>query len=347
MKAYCTVVSYPYLPYARALHSSLRASGNNETLYVLIADLEMVKIAPEEGMRLLGLSDLADSGPAGMRYYFDAFEFCNDLKPFLVRHLFHQGIESVIYLDSDIMAVGSFERVWDRTGAKSLLLTPHHLAPPQLKLGYINEASIADMGFVNGGFAAWHRSAGADTILDWMCSRFPVLGFCDRRAGMFVDQKLLPLVLQYFPGEAELLRDSSLNVAFWNVNERAIECRETDNRVQWKNVVFFHMSGFRLAQPDRPCSYLSQASNEAILSIAPWFAQVLRQYRLLLSQYWWTGAVPEYQFTRHAGFVLTPDLRRILFRTRVLSRRDSEVQKVILVDFLKRIKRRLFPYRHA
>jgi hypothetical protein len=315
-------------------------------LYVLIADAETVKPVPEEGVRLLGLSELANSGPAEMRYYFDAFEICNALKPFLVRHLFTQGIEQVIYLDSDIMAVGSFERVWRWMEEKSLLLTPHQLAPPPLELSYTNEASIADMGFLNGGFAAWLRGGGAEAILDWMCSRFPIHGFCDRQAGMFVDQKLLPLVLQYFPAETEVLRDPGLNVAFWNVHERNVERQGRSYRVRGEEVVFFHMSGFRLAKPDSPCAYLSPACNKAILSAAPWFQHVLQQYRLLLTQHWWAREGPKYQFTCYAGFELTPGLRRILFRKRVLAWSDYEVQKVMLLDFMKRMKRRLFPYRH-
>src|SRR5260370_25269146 len=110
------------------------------------------------------------------------------------------------------------------------------------------------MGCLNGGFAAWRRGQQAEKILDWMCTRFPIHGFCDRRAGMFVDQKLLPLVLQYFSEEVEVLFDPGLNVAFWNAHERNVERKGSGYQGKWREVAFFHMTEVRPAKPAYPWS---------------------------------------------------------------------------------------------
>lgn len=343
MKSFCTVVTRSHLPQAGALAASLRAAGNAEPLQVLVADAERATLPPAPaGVSLVGFDELPDGLPPLIRYYFDAFELANALKPWLVTLLFARGASAVIYLDTDLLVTGTFEPVWNGFGEASVLLTPHLLAPPRLEQRWINEADVADMGYLNGGFSAWRRGATTDRMLAWLGSRLPVYGFCDRAHGMFVDQKLLPLLQQYFPGDVRVLHEPVLNVAFWNAHERQVE-RTAAGRwhIAGQPVIFFHLSGYLLSQPGLPCSYLTRDTNAAILQAAPWLGAVLTAYHEHVTRHQGDTAAAPYAFAKYQGVKLTPDLRRLLFATGRLDRSSRAYRRIVIRDALKRWKRRV------
>jgi lipopolysaccharide biosynthesis glycosyltransferase len=349
MNTFCTVVTPSYLHFANALANSLSQSGNKEDLHVLLVDdgqhfLDF-KALPSN-IKLCFLSEISDNLPPNICFYFDSFELCNALKPFIVRYLFKQGFEKIIFLDSDIYVVNSFEPVWSEMVNSYLVLTVHHIKPPDLEITYVNESSFVDMGIFNGGFAGWRSGDVTMQMLDWMCTRFPIYGFCDRKNGMFVDQKLLPLLMQYFNQDIKISSNPSLNIAYWNCHERAVTVQNAIYLVEDKPVIFFHMSGFRLSSPSTPCSYLPNHENAAILSKAPWLALILEEYSKLLQTY----SNNLYQFPRpfskFNGIELTSNLRRILFRKGYLRYQDREVVVAIVTNFLRKIKQSLFTYHH-
>lgn len=346
MKCFATIVSHSHLRAAEALSRSLLRTENTEPLHVLITDVPAERQPPDTAMvRYATLQMLEDAGPPGMPVYFGAFELCNALKPFFVDHLLNQGAKKVVLLDSDIMSVGSFAPVWEQLETARLILTPHLTTPPPLDLPYSNEIEIVDQGVYNGGFLACREGVESREALSWMKSRFPLYGFMDRRNGMFVDQKLIPLLPVYFPSTVTIWRDLRVNIAFWNAHERTVTRSGNRYTIGGQNVIFFHLSGYRIETPDVVCSYLSSSANAGILRTAPWLALVLRDYRDLM------GSVApihsgEYGHARcQGGILLTPDLRRLYFKCGKLSARDPAFWRVRTTDFLRKIKRLVFPYR--
>lgn len=343
MKCFCTVVTRSHLRPAFVLARSLRSSGNTALLHLLVIDVDGPDELPPppEGVVLHGLAEVEDRIPPLMPHYFDAFEMCNALKPFVVSLLFTQGAEAVIYLDSDLFVVGSFDPVWSALEKYPVLLTPHQLMPPPLGLKHTNEIEIVDQGIYNGGFTAWLRGEKSECVLNWMCKRFPVYGFNDRPAGMFVDQKLLPLVVEYFPEVVGVLREATLNIAFWNAHERDVTHDGSRYVIGVVPVVFFHLSGYRIDRPDVPCVYLPPGANQNIVEFAPWLSKVLADYLTLWEDIGEPCSAGEYKFSRFEGRVLTRGLRRILFKRGEISLRNPDVRRVLLVDRLRLIKRRL------
>ncbi len=323
---------------------SLRASRNAEELHILIVDAVARDLPkPLDGIRFVCLDELDPKPPEAMRHYFDAFELCCALKPFLITHLMRgQSASEIIYLDSDILVTGSFETVWSRLREAPLLLTPHHLQPPLLGTSYIREADIADLGILNGGFAAWRAGPQADRILAWMHERFPIYGFCDRPNGMFVDQKLLPLLLEYFPEDVLVLRDPALNIAYWNACERPVRYMDGKWRVGERPVVFFHMSGFSLNRPDIPCAYLSSTANRDLLKDARWLGQVTKEYAELLAPLAARWKTIGYGYGRYDNVTLNQGLRRMLFRKGRLDRMDPIYWRIRIIGWLRAIKRQTF-----
>jgi hypothetical protein len=342
---FATIVTRSYLPYARALARSLKDVGHVEPLNILVIDGKQNGL-PEisgENIRYHVPESLNIPAYADMCIYYKAFELCNALKPFLVSYLFKE-IKSteIIYLDSDIYVVGPFEA--DRPNKTCLSLTPHHLAPPPLELPYLSEVETVDLGFLNGGYARWYPSGRTEEILAWMQSRFTRYAFADRRRGMFVDQKLLPLLLSYFPGDVMISSDPGLNIAFWNAHERPVRHEGGRYFVYVQPVVFFHLSGYRRERPQAPCAYLPDQSNRHILQQSPWLESLLAGYRQLLDQFQ-EEEVADYPHTHYRGIRLTPDLRYHYFLNHSLKPLDRSVLRIRLFEFLKRVKRRFFPYR--
>ncbi len=341
MPCFCTIVTRSYLPYARALAASLKTAGNAETLHVLVVDADSAELATTgTGFVCHGLDDLRGLYPPLMPYYFDAFELCNALKPFLIAALFRDGADAVVYLDADIYAVGSFAPVWQALTRHAVLLTPHQFSPPPLTFTHTNEIEIVDQGIFNGGFSAWRAGTAADRILDWMRERFPRYAFNDRRHGMFSDQKLLPFLPVYFPKDVEIWREPTVNIAFWNAHERNVARVAGRFAVGEAPVVFFHLSGFRPDRAQLPCAYLPPAANRGILEAAPWLSGVLEAYRQLLATFPAPPPQP-YRYARLGAYRLSPGLRRILYREGALSARNPAVLCTVATDWMRQVKRRV------
>jgi hypothetical protein len=199
---------------------------------------------------------------------------------------------------------------------------------------------VVDQGIYNGGFTAWRAGAEAGQVLDWMCSRFPVYAFNRRSQGMFVDQKLLPLLPIYFPGMVTIWREPSVNIAFWNVNERNVQLVDGRYVIDGRPVVFFHMSGYRLSVPDKACSYLGLEANRRILDGAPWFRRVMDDYGRLLQSVPPPAPARPYKFSHYRGLRLSPPLRTLLFEKEGEIRWSSwPVTKILLLDQLRLVKR--------
>ncbi len=345
MSCFCTVVTSSHLQAAWVLARTLREAGNLEPIQVLVTDVQTTEELPaREGLHYLTLNDLSVPVPPLMRYYFDAFEFVNALKPFMVHHLLQSGAAKVVYLDTDIYVVGSFAPIWTALDEHPVVITPHQLRPPPLTLRHTSEIEIIDQGLYNGGFSAWCSGPACEPVLDWFQSRVAHYGFNDRRGGMFVDQKLMPLLPHYFPSVVQVLDRPTLNIAFWNVHERPV-CHQQDRwSLDGQPVVFFHMSGFRERFPDRACSYLPAEANASILVQAPWFRQVMQDYAsILTSTSVPPGGAPSapYPYDSYNGIRLFPEVRRQLHRNGRLSRADPATQRALLLQALKLIKRRI------
>jgi hypothetical protein len=341
VKIFCTVVTASYLKFAHALADSLRQAGNPEPLHVLVVDGTSPGPRDDGGIVAWRLDDLPPEFPVLMRYYFDAFELCNALKPFFVSHLFRSvGAVEVTYLDSDIYVTGSFSRVRQEAPTASLLVTPHFLGPPPLEPHYSKETDVVDLGVYNGGFALWRAGAAAERMLDWMKQRFPSYGFCDPLRRMYVDQKLLPLVAIYFPADVAVLRSPGLNVAYWNAHERPVRL-DDDRRwyIDGEEVVFFHLSGFRVAAPAQACAYLGADANAAILRRSPWLSGVLAAYADQLTRAPNGESTAPYPFNTYRGIRLNPRFRQLLFAQGDLQRKSIAYWRIWVWHRLRMLKR--------
>ena len=257
----CTIVARNYLPYARVLAETLRASDGDSRLTVLVIDGPG---APSDGglFRALTFEEIvADSAERQrLAFMYDVTELSTALKPFLLRYLLMEGAESVLFFDPDIQVFDSVADLWPLARDRGILLTPHMLSPiPDDGLGvsdlYVSQAGQYNLGFLGLG-------AGTEAFLEWWSGRLRRHCVSAPEAGMFVDQRWIDFVPSLFPRHA-IVRDPGCNVAYWNLHEREVVRTNGHLEVNGQPLRFFHFSGLDPSAPHLLSKH--QGSNPRIL----------------------------------------------------------------------------------
>jgi hypothetical protein len=310
--AFCTIATRSHFKYAVALATSLQRHHPTLKLCVLLVDFVAncpAFNAPQ--IELFSLDELQVANIDDMKIYFNAFELSNCLKPFFVSHLLRKGFAKVVYLDADILVVNRFDDLFAMLDEYALVLSPHWLRPDLVHNSDVTVTNIADLGIYNGGMWGLSQKKSATALLEWFMRFLPVFGFDDRKNGMFVDQKLLPLAAQLFRADFGCVEHPGYNVGYWNLHERAIAKIENRYIVNDKPAVFFHLSGFRIDDPDTFSNWSS------------WTFEKLPILRDIVSEY--LSYIPphlidkyDYLYSHVDSRKLSPELRRYYFIHRTL-----------------------------
>ena len=158
MKAFCTIISPDFLPFAKCLYTSLSRYDATVHLHVLLTS-ENKKPGAIEGISFYSLNDI-ESG--FLNELIKKYEGINDnlrwsLKPVFLLHLLQRS-EKVIYVDADIHFFGDYGFLFDMLELHSFLLTPHFasLDPFEKEDKFMMNFLV---GLYNAGFVAVNRKA--------------------------------------------------------------------------------------------------------------------------------------------------------------------------------------------
>ena len=247
----CTIIARNYLPFARVLGTSFRQQHPDGVLTVLIFDDLLGEVeAADEPFDVVHIDDL---GADALELYrmaamYDITEFATALKPWLLQLILQRGAESVLYLDPDIQVLGSLERLAALAAERDIILTPHAVRPMPRDGKMTTETSILAAGIYNLGFIG----VGRGTLDDDLGGEPRFLGFwkerllreCvnDPQSMRFVDQRWVDFVPAVFP--SVIVRDPTCNVAYWNLDHRALRFTGDGYEVNGEPITFFHFSGF-------------------------------------------------------------------------------------------------------
>jgi hypothetical protein len=304
-----TVVTSDYLPWARVLSQSFAEHNPGAAFTVLVLDNPKPdQLRADDRFELVGPQDV-DIDPIAyewMATIYDGFELSCALKPWLLRHLLRDA-DAALYLDSDIFVCGSLEHIAGRASANGLVLSPHRLEPPPADGLQPNEDTFLRLGQFNGGFLAVGQSAGA--FLDWWGQRLvhDCVHHTEADPLRFVDQRWLDLTVNYF--EVDVLRDRGANVAYWNLDTRALERGSDGYMVDGEPLRFMHLSGFDPCEPGR----LTKHPARVEANHSPALAQICREYAAALAD---AGVQPKsgpsQTPTLASSIVLTPPIKGAL-----------------------------------
>jgi SAM-dependent methyltransferase len=241
---FATIATHDFLDYAAALQRSLRVSGHDVRLHVLITDTDDGVGVRNDALSLRTLEDLGHHGVAGrIGNRFPnrrADELRWSMKPVFAKYLLGQGADQVFLLDPDLFFYSDAGFLSDELENASVLLSPHW-RPSNPRDNEAEFVNLTTRGHFNGGFVGVARS-GIPAMEWWAeacayrCAKEPERGFYD-------DQGYLDLLPVLFDG-VRILRHRGCNLARWNQTE----CRRelaADGRVLINGrdeVVFIHFT---------------------------------------------------------------------------------------------------------
>ncbi len=253
--AACTIVSPNYFGFARTLAASYVAQHPGQRFFVLVvADLhDLTPFQTDAALTpgALGKIGLASVRIEAMKY--DLLELNTNVKPTFLRHLLARySLDAVVYLDPDIFVYAPLTPIFESLRAGTAVLTPHMTAPV-FDGRSPSEQDLLYNGTYNLGFIAVSASAEALRLLAWWEHRCLALGFSEGRTGLFVDQKWANLMPALFEGVVAT-RDRGLNMAYWNLHERALALEAgswivRDGEGRAVPLRFFHFSGIDIDDP--------------------------------------------------------------------------------------------------
>jgi glycosyltransferase involved in cell wall biosynthesis len=272
----CTIVAQNYLSYARVLAESfLSQDPAGECIVLVIDDIAGEVDDATEPFRVLSPSELSIERFEGMAGMYDVTELATAIKPWLLEHLLANGDETPIaYFDPDIRFYAPIEEIERLAAEHNVVLTPHITAPIPDDDMQPGELDLMASGTYNLGFIAMAPSAQTRELLEWWQKRLRYDCVIDHALGYFVDQRWFDLVPNTFAGTA-VLCDPGMNVAYWNLHERAVTRAEDGTwLVNRQPLRFFHFSGF---DPDEP-HLLSKHQTRTRLSAHPALATLCGEF---------------------------------------------------------------------
>ena len=310
-KPFCaaTIISRNYLAQARVLARSFLQHEPESRFYLLAVDRLPEDEDPGAGVTVVDPRELAIPTFWEMCFKYGIVEFNTAVKPYFLSLLFERyGEDEVAYFDPDILVMRPLDELRAALDAGSIVLTPHITRPVPLDGKRPSEQDIMVSGAFNLGFLGLSRSTEAAEFLAWWRERLQDGCRIDVSQGLFTDQKWIDLVPGMFPSTI-LLRDTTYNVAFWNLHERTIERSGDEYLVNGRPAGFFHISGFDPHQPRK----LSKHQTRTVVESGSPLADLLDHYSTLLQQHGHEQASGwEYGFERFAnGLRVHPLLRRL------------------------------------
>ena len=316
-----TICSNNYVPAARVLLDSVRQYHAEADLYLCLAD-EMIRVPGlyDPAWTIVEARGLPIRDFAAFAFRYDILEFNTALKPFMFQHLLEQcGYDAALYFDPDIELFRPLDEVTQplREGA-SFVLTPHMCAPC-VDPTEPNDLTIMRAGIYNLGFLGAARGQEASDVIAWWARRLRYECVNAQSDGLFVDQKFMDLAPAFAAG-AHICRDTTMNVAYWNLQQRVLGGTDGAWTVDGAPLGFFHYSGFDPERPTRLSKYdtrLDGAMSEPLQRLTASYAAKR------LACFHGSVSVATYAYGRFAsGTVIHPLVRRMFRQSHQLWPQD-------------------------
>jgi len=246
----CTSCTVSHLPRARVAAESWSRNQPEAPFVVLLVDGHDW---PHDGEpfevvlpRELGLSAEELAVQQGI---YDAYELSCALEPHLLRLLLRRGASAAVFTDTDTCFYAPVDDLEGLAIEAGVALLPTSTRPASVRR-YFPADQIGRRQRMNGLFNTGLLAVGPSSgeFLDWWIGWLARDCLREASAGMWVDQLWIDWAPVYF--EHLIVRDSSLNVGYWNLDER--ELGEIDGRpaIDGAPLRHFHFVGFDPRRPE-------------------------------------------------------------------------------------------------
>ena len=271
----CTIIARNYLAQARVLADSFKRVHPDGTCTVLVIDDPSDYIDPaEEQFELLTIEEIGLPDVDRMAAFYDVMELSTAVKPWLLRTLLARPeVDSVSYLDPDIQVFSSLAKIEEKAVEHGIVLTPHFTRPLPRDGLKPSEEDILISGSYNLGFIGLGAGATAEALLDWWSERLESDCINNPADGYFVDQRWIDLAPGFWP-DLYLLRETTYNIAYWNLPTRTLEADGDGYKVDGEALRFFHFSGYDPRSPHE----LSKHQTRIKLTADPTLKRICDEY---------------------------------------------------------------------
>ncbi len=309
-RAFFSICSNNYFPYARVLFNSLREHHPEAELFLCLADIPQPGIElGVVGVQVVPANNLGIENFADFAFRYDIMEFNTALKPFFISWLMAQGFEEAIYLDPDIEVFAPLTPVTEALGnGADFAITPHLTAPEESEY-YPDDIGIMQSGIYNLGFIGVKNSPKAKQFIQWWERRLRYQCINRQDQGIFVDQKFIDL-LPAFVSDTAILRNHTLNVAYWNIDQRELTQTDAGWLVDGEPLIFFHFSGIIPDNPQR----LSKHTERFQEDLPPALQNIVWHYLEQVSQSQDNAANTGYAYGKFANGLAIADIMRYCYR---------------------------------
>jgi glycosyltransferase involved in cell wall biosynthesis len=247
-------------------------------VFVLLVDRLDGYFAPDpEPFELIPLERLAIPDLTRFCFKYSLLELNTAVKPTLLRHLLRdRGVDTLFYLDPDIVVYRALEPLRRILGHASILMTPHLTEPLPDDGRKPSDTDILLSGAYNLGFIGIRNDETVFRFLDWWETHVYDGCIIDPSAGFFVDQRWMDLTPTLFPG-VEVVKDPGYNVAYWNLPQRHLQGHDEDFTVNGQPLYFFHFSGVDLTRLDGVSRHQNRLSLKGRPDVRPLFKSYRRR----------------------------------------------------------------------
>lgn len=310
--AIMSICSTNYFPYVKTLFTSLKTYHPEANLFLCLADhqnpdfplgIEEVEIIEAKNLGIPHFNDFA--------FRYDIMEFNTAIKPFMMKFLIEQkNFDQVVYLDPDIELFAPMKPVFHAlNNGADFVITPHITNPAEGK-EYPNDIGVMKAGIYNLGFIAVSNSNEVINFLHWWGRRLRFQCINNQNEGIFVDQKFVDL-LPAFHNNVKILRNTNLNVAYWNLEQRKLEEKENGWFVDGEPLIFFHFSGININNNQR----LSKHSQAFTDNLEPPLQGLINHYITQLKRFSFPETLkPKYAYETFTNNIFIADLFRKCYR---------------------------------
>lgn len=218
-----------------------------------------------------------------MSKIYTKMEFAYALTPFVIRYLLLNSYSQVLFLKLETLVLGDLESLFIKLNLNSAIVTPHLLSPDISTLNIKQEVDVLLAGTFNGGVVGFRNTAEALKYLDWWSQKTKTQCFRDVSNGIHFEQRWLDFITSFI-SNLEIIRNKGINVAHWNLQERALKIRDGKLYAGTDKCLIFRFSGFDETNPMYLSRYKPNLSEEELAAAGPTFAKYKKELRRYKAQ---------------------------------------------------------------
>lgn len=279
MNAIFTICAKNYLAHAITLGNSAKYFHPEADFYILLSDEIVSDDINTQGHILIEAKDINIPDYYQLAYKYDVIEFSTCVKPFFLQYLFEvYKYDKILFLDPDMVIYSKLDYLFSQLDHYTALLTPHIIKPYVKNLGAMPEEGILFAGIFNLGFFAVKKNDTSMQILSWWKDKLYDKCFADKEDALHVDQKWMDFLPALYREKILILDHPGVNHAFWNFHERHFNDDGVKYKVDDKELLIFHFSGFDFRD------YRSICKNQNVFTLdnVPQYERIFKEYLMTL-----------------------------------------------------------------